>query len=195
MFTACAKYKSLCRIGHRTSAGYIPRSSKRLKAISNLSSVEAYECQHRNINAVHGKPTVKDGKSTLLKWYSSSTILCDRPIYKRTLPSESFIEKPCTLSELPFELEALKESPEWTVKTRTVRYVNITSNWISEIQRCFWSTQQPYGRIQYLNSQPLSNNILAFTFNFCIDFIISVLIITITKLSNLIGYQLPWFQP
>ena len=25
--------------------------------------------------------------------------------------------------------------------------------------------------------------------------VISILIITITKLSNLIGYQLPWFQP
>ena len=31
------------------------------------------------------------------------------PIYKQTLPSESFIEKPCTVSELPTELEALKE--------------------------------------------------------------------------------------
>ena len=112
VFSACAKYKSMCRIAHRTSAGYIPRSWKRLKAISNLSSVEAYECQHTNVNAVHGKPTVKDGKSTFLKWYSSSTILCERPIYKRTLPSESFIEKPCTLSELPTELQALKESPE-----------------------------------------------------------------------------------
>ena len=55
--------------------------------------------------------------------------------------------------------------------TQTVRYVNITSNWISEIQQCFWSTQQPYGRIQYFKSQLLGNNILAFTFNFCIDFI------------------------
>ena len=55
--------------------------------------------------------------------------------------------------------------------TQTVRYVNITSNWISEIQQCFWSTQQPYRRIQYFNSQLLGNNILAFTFNFCIDFI------------------------
>ena len=36
------------------------RSSKRLKAISNLSLVEAYECKHANVNAVHGKPTVKD---------------------------------------------------------------------------------------------------------------------------------------
>ena len=55
--------------------------------------------------------------------------------------------------------------------TQTIRYVNITSNWISEIQQCFWSTQQPYGRIQYFKSQLLGNNILAFTFNFCIDFI------------------------
>ena len=63
--------------------------------------------------------------------------LYERPIYKRTLPSESFIEKPCVLSELPTELEAPRESPELTVKTETVGYVNITSNWISEIQLCF----------------------------------------------------------
>ena len=34
--------------------------------------------------------------------------------------------------ELPTELEALRESPELTVKTETVGYVNITSNWIGE---------------------------------------------------------------
>ena len=38
------------------------------------------------------------------------------------------------LSELPTELEALRESPELTVKTETVGHVNITSNWINEIQ-------------------------------------------------------------
>ena len=90
--------------------------------------------------------------------------LYKKTIYERTLPSKSFIE-----SELPTEFEALRESPELTVKTETVGYVNITSNWIREIQQCFWSTQQPYGRIQYFNRQLLSNNILAF--NFCIDFI------------------------
>ena len=67
--------------------------------------------------------------------------LYERPIYKRTLANESFIEKPCVLSELPTELEAPRESPELTVltvlKTETVGYVNITSNWISEIQLCF----------------------------------------------------------
>ena len=36
--------------------------------------------------------------------------------------------------ELPTELEALRESPELTVKTETVGHVNITSNWINEIQ-------------------------------------------------------------
>ena len=46
------------RIDQRTSAEYIPRSSKRLKAISNLSSVEAYECKHTNVNSVY-EPTVK----------------------------------------------------------------------------------------------------------------------------------------
>ena len=55
------------------------------------------------------------------------------PVYRRALPSESFIEKPWKVSEPPTALEALKESPEWTIKTQTVRYVNITSNWISEI--------------------------------------------------------------
>ena len=44
----------LDRIDQRTSAEYIPRSSKRLKAISNLSSVEAYEYKHTNVNAVDG---------------------------------------------------------------------------------------------------------------------------------------------
>ena len=38
------------------------------------------------------------------------------------------------LSELPTVLEALRESPELTVKTETVGYVNVSSNWISEIQ-------------------------------------------------------------
>ena len=73
--------------------------------------------------------------------------------------------------------------------TQTVRYVKITSKWISEIQQCFWSTQQPYGRIQYFNSQLLGNNILAFTFNFCIDFIdFFVFIITyaITAIAYLV---------
>ena len=39
--------------------------------------------------------------------------------------------------ELPTELEALRESPEVTVKTETVGYVNITSNSMGEIQQCF----------------------------------------------------------
>ena len=39
--------------------------------------------------------------------------------------------------ELPTELDALRESPEVTVKTETVGYVNITSNWMGEIQQCF----------------------------------------------------------
>ena len=50
---------------------------------------------------------------------------------------ESFIEKPCIVSEPSTELEALKESLELTVKTQTVWYVNCTNNWISEIQQCF----------------------------------------------------------
>ena len=72
------RYKCMRRmrkIDQRTSAEYIRRSSKRLKAISNLSSVEVR--------------SLKDGKSTFWKWYSSWTILCERPIYKRTHPSES----------------------------------------------------------------------------------------------------------
>ena len=50
---------------------------------------------------------------------------------------ESFIEKPCIVSEPSTELEALKESLELTVKTQTVRYVNCANNRISEIQQCF----------------------------------------------------------
>ena len=42
------------RIDQQTSAEYIPKSSKRLKAISSLSSVEAYEYKHTNVNAVDG---------------------------------------------------------------------------------------------------------------------------------------------
>ena len=71
--------------------------------------------------------------------------------------------------ELPTELEALRESPELTVKTETVGYVNITSNWIGEIQQCFWSTQQPYGKIHYFNRQLLSSNILAYCLKICIS--------------------------
>ena len=62
--------------------------------------------------------------------------LYERSIYgERTLPSESFIEKFCILSELPTESEALRESPMFTVKTETAGHSNITSNWISEIQQ------------------------------------------------------------
>ena len=63
--------------------------------------------------------------------------LYERPINRRTLPSESYIEKPIMYCELPTELEALRESPELTVKAETVGYLNITSNWIGEIQQCF----------------------------------------------------------
>ena len=38
----------------RTSAEYIPRSSEKLQAISNLSLGEAYEYKHTNVNAVDG---------------------------------------------------------------------------------------------------------------------------------------------
>ena len=68
-------------------------------------------------------------------------------------------------------IRSAKRNTRINCSTQTVRYVNITSNWISEIQQSFWSTKQPYGRVQYFNSQLLGNNILAFTFNFCIDFI------------------------
>ena len=69
--SARAQDMSTRRTGQQTLEGYIPRSSKRLKAICNPSSVEAYECKHTNVNAVHGKPTVKDGKSTFWKQYIS----------------------------------------------------------------------------------------------------------------------------
>ena len=51
--------------------------------------------------------SLKDGKSTFWKWYSSWTVLFERPIYKRTLPSESLTGNlACTVSDLPTELEA-----------------------------------------------------------------------------------------
>ena len=46
---------------------------------------------HMDVNTVHGKPTVKDCLSTFWKWHNYE--LYERPIYKRTVPSESFIEK------------------------------------------------------------------------------------------------------
>ena len=55
---------------------------------------------------------------------------------KRTLPSESFIAEELTSCIKPTELEALIESPKLTVKTETAGHVNITRNWISEIQQC-----------------------------------------------------------
>ena len=55
---------------------------------------------------------------------------------KRTLPSESFFAEELTSCIKPTKLEALIESPKLTVKTETVGYVNITRNWISEIQQC-----------------------------------------------------------
>ena len=50
--------------------------------------------------------------------------LYEGTIYERTL----------VYCELPAELEALRELPESTVKAETLGYVNITSNWIGEIQ-------------------------------------------------------------
>ena len=95
------------RIDQRTSAEYIPRSSRRLKAISNLSSVEAYECK-RCWWLAH---SLKVGKSTFCMNYTI------RETHLQANSSErDFIRKPCKVSELPTELEALKESPELTVK-------------------------------------------------------------------------------
>ena len=93
--------------------------------------------------------------------------------------------------ELRTELEALRESPELTVKTEAVGYGNITSNWIGEIQQCFWSTQQPYGKMQYFNRQLLSSNILAYRLKICIS-IAPWLHVPIRKNENVInaGY---WF--
>ena len=84
----------------------------------------------RNVNAV-------DGKLMMIKMarvHFESGIVHE--LYERP-KSESFIEKPCVLSELPTELEDLRKSPALTVKTVAVGYVNVTSNWISEIQQCF----------------------------------------------------------
>lgn len=61
-FSECARYKSMCRIGQRTSSEHILTSSKRLEAVSNLSSVEASVnavipntiLVHTNVNDVDG---------------------------------------------------------------------------------------------------------------------------------------------
>ena len=67
---------------------------------------------------------------------------------------------------MSYLLRSAKRITRSNCYTQTVRYVNITSNWISEIQECFLSTQQPHGRIQFFKSQLLGNSILAFSFNF-----------------------------
>ena len=69
VFKACAKYKRMRRIGQGTSEEYILRSSKRLEAI--YFRWKHKNAKNANANTVGGKPTVKDGKSTFWKWYSS----------------------------------------------------------------------------------------------------------------------------
>ena len=65
-----------------------------------------------------------------------SRIVHERDPFTIELFRVNLIEKLCLLSELPStELEAPRELPKLTAKTETVGYVNITSNWISEIQQ------------------------------------------------------------
>ena len=68
VFKACAKYRRMRRIGQGTSEEYILRSSSRLEAIYFRWK---HNAKNTNANTVDGKPTVKDGKSTFWKWYSS----------------------------------------------------------------------------------------------------------------------------
>ena len=56
--------KSMRRVDQRTSAEYI---LKRLEAI--YLRWKHKSAKNTNVNAVDGKPTVKDGKSTLWKRY------------------------------------------------------------------------------------------------------------------------------
>ena len=58
-----------------------------------------------------------------------------RDVYERTLPSESFIEKP-RFSELSMEFETLRES-SITAETDAVEHLNITNNWTTEIRQSF----------------------------------------------------------
>ena len=86
-------------------------------------------------------------------------------------------------------IRSAKRNTRINCSTQTVRYVNITSNWISEIQQCFWSTQQPYGRIQFFKSQLLGNNILAFTLYFVlISLILYFFVFIIIFASIVIAY-------
>ena len=68
---ACAKYRRMRKIRQGTSEEYILRSSNRLEAIYFRWK---HNAKNTNANTVDGKPTVKDGKSTFWKWYSSWTI-------------------------------------------------------------------------------------------------------------------------
>ena len=86
--------------------------------------------------------------------------LYERPIYKRTLPSDLLLRN-LVCCEISTELEALKRITRINCSLKLKRYVKVTSNLIGEIQQCFWLTQQPYGRIKYFNRQLLGNNILA----------------------------------
>ena len=50
--------------------------------------------------------------------FGSGIVHDERPIYKRTPPSESLSGNLGTVSAIRTELEALKESPELTVKLK-----------------------------------------------------------------------------
>ena len=63
--------------------------------------------KNTNVNPVDGKSSVKRQREYILE-----EVQFMRPIYKGTLASESFTKKHCVLSDLPTELEALRESPE-----------------------------------------------------------------------------------
>lgn len=88
---------------------------------------------HTDVNAAHGKPTVKDCWSTFWKWHTSWAIW---ETHLRANSSECiFYQQTCILRELPTVFESLRESSIFTVKIETVGYSIIMSNWISEIQQ------------------------------------------------------------
>ena len=145
--------------------------------------MQTYECK-RCWWLAH---SLKDGKSTFWKWYSSWTILCNdyardpftSELFRVSLYQETLYSKWAT-----YWVRSAKRITRINCSTQTVRYVNITSNWISEIQQCFWSTQQPYGRIQYFKSQLL--HLIFVLISLILSFFVFIIIYAIIDIAYLV---------
>ena len=70
-----------------------------------------------------------------------------RDLYGRTLPSESFIEKP-TFSELSMEFETLRQS-SLTAETDAVEHLNFANNWtLVKWSRVFLINSRVFSKIK-----------------------------------------------